>query len=298
MTARLDPVSPRVDLTVSLTNHAKDHRLRIAFPTGVRGSFSRAEGIFSVDSRPIEVGELAGSEDYADWVEPPDGYHPQKSFVDVSDGATGIAIANKGLPEFQVSQQSEESTILVTLLRSVGWLSRPDLQTRKGNGGWTVPTEGAQCLGSYTFELSLIPHAGDWRVGRVAELAHRFITPPLVRPVCGARSARTLPTELSLVSCDSEDIVISALKRSEEQEQLVARLVNLTSETQTANLRFAVGSGDVYELGLNERITGSLPLGVDNRVDLRFRPWEIKTVAIAVGTKNGRPNTPSAKETS
>ncbi len=296
--AELNPTSPRVDVTVSFTNHARDHRLRIIFPGHLRATVSQAEGIFSVDTRPIEEMGEGQSETYSDWVEPPDGHHPQKSFVDVSDGESGLAVANKGLPEYQIVQGEDGSTILVTLLRSVGWLSRPDLLTRKGNGGWTIPTDGAQCLGSYTFELSLIPHTGDWLGASVAHIARRFTTPPLVHQICHYGSEAVLPSEVSLVSCESDRLTVSAVKRAEERDLLVVRLVNLSPEHIESPVRFGTGAGEIYELGLDETVLGTHPGGRNAPVNLQFGPWEVKTIGIAVGNANGRPNRPLENEPS
>ena len=45
--------------------------------------------------------------------------------------------------------------LLITLLRSVGELSRNDLPTRPGHAGWPTPTPAAQCRGTTVVELAL-----------------------------------------------------------------------------------------------------------------------------------------------
>ena len=170
----LCPGVPRIDVRTTVTNTAEDHRLRVLFPLGAPARLASAEGIFSVDDRPVSPRDISA---FADWVEPP-STNPQKSFVSASSGKRGLAVANRGLPDHEVVlDDAGNAVIALTLLRCVGWLSRPDLLARKGNGGWTLPTPGAQCPGTHVFEYSIIPHAGSWSDSGVLALAHQFAVP-------------------------------------------------------------------------------------------------------------------------
>ncbi|MDH5795830.1 MAG: hypothetical protein OEZ24_06960, partial [Candidatus Bathyarchaeota archaeon] len=98
---------PRVDLKVRFENRAKDHRLRVVFPTGLSGvEHANAHDRFYVMERLIEPprGEK--------WVEKPPTTHPQRFFVDVNDEAVGLMIANKGLPEYEVRRDGEATQAL------------------------------------------------------------------------------------------------------------------------------------------------------------------------------------------
>src|SRR5439155_27161873 len=77
----LYPGVARVDIETEIDNRAKDHRLRVHFPTGLRAERSHAEQHFGVISRPIGLPEHDDS-----WFETPVATHPQRSFVDISDG--------------------------------------------------------------------------------------------------------------------------------------------------------------------------------------------------------------------
>ena len=122
--------SPRIDFELALTNTARDHRVRVLFPTGAeRVEFARADSAFAVVTRPArrEVPpELQ--------VEAPVSAAPLHSFVDAGDGARGITVLADGLNEYEVTAGPGPSVAL-TLLRSVGWLSREDLSTRRGTPG-------------------------------------------------------------------------------------------------------------------------------------------------------------------
>ena len=136
--------SPMVEFTTTVTNTAKDHRLRVLFPSGIQTDFSHAEGQFDVLTRPVRPP--------ADWVDA-SPFYPQQTWVDVNDGQVGLTVINKGLPEYELYDDTQR-TLALTLLRCVGRLS----------GGGESPasqkTPGAQCLGTYRkTKSSLRPEA-------------------------------------------------------------------------------------------------------------------------------------------
>ena len=265
---------PRIDVRTSLSNTAEDHRLRVLFPLGMPAGFASAEGIFSVDDRPVTPRDSSA---FADWVEPP-STNPQKSFVSVSAGKRGLAIANRGLPEQEVVLDDEGNAVIaLTLLRCVGWLSRPDLRARKGNGGWTLPTPGAQCAGAHVFEYSLIPHSGSWQDAGVMELAHQFAFPPLLLDLGTGRSAKG--GDRGFVSVDRREIVLSALKKAEKGDGCILRLWNASEKTVAASLAFAVPVIAVRRTDLAERRIDTAA-GRNGVFTVEFPPWKIVTLEV------------------
>ena len=156
--------SPRVEIRAEIDSQAEDHVLKALFPAPVETQWSYAQGQFEVRRRPIALDaaelarELQPDEEY------PTPTQPQRAFVDVNDGQRGLAVLNRGLTEFEVRPGQNESTIALTLLRAVGWLSRPDLSTRWGNAGPSLPTPDAQCKGTQVCEYAILPHQYDWEV--------------------------------------------------------------------------------------------------------------------------------------
>ncbi|GAG22637.1 unnamed protein product, partial [marine sediment metagenome] len=94
--ASLCPGVARIDIETEVDNRARDHRLRVHFPTGVRTEHTHAEQHFGVLRRPV-----APPEDDGTCAETPIATYPQKSFVDVSGGQRGLTVANRGLPEYE-----------------------------------------------------------------------------------------------------------------------------------------------------------------------------------------------------
>jgi alpha-mannosidase len=280
------PGIPRVDLRISVENIAEDHRLRILFPTGMRAAGAASEGVFSVDERPLTP---ADSTVPVGWVEPP-STHPQKSFVSVSDGSAGLTVANRGLPEYEVIDRSG-AQIAVTLLRCVGWLSRPDLRARRGNGGWTIATPGAQCPGRHTFELSIIPHAGDWDRGGGGRAARGFEVPLRAFRLDDRETARkpgvpglapTLPllSAFGIAAVDRQEIVVSIVKGSERGGTLIVRCWNSSPREVNAVLTPGFPVSSAWSVSLVEDRLAELPL-LDGRIEIAFGPWKIVGVELA-----------------
>ena len=189
----------RIDIRTTVLNKAMDHRLRVKFPTGLMADRVAADGHFYVVER--EVGP-AGSRD---WIEIPTTY-PQLYWVDVSDGERGVTIANRGIPEYEARLEGGV-TVYLTLFRSVGWLSRGDLQTRRGHAGPAVRTPGAQCLREMLFEYSVIPHTGTWLSSRSYKLAREF-----AEPLMGILLRNLRPASREVVRVEPEEDYGPAIK--------------------------------------------------------------------------------------
>ena len=101
---------PRLDLQVTFDNHARDHRLRMLFPSDVTTGVSYAGAQFDVVAHPIQVQPVAAEA----WNEDPPATFPQHDWVDLSDGRRGLCLISQGLPEYGVLDTSRRE-IAVTL---------------------------------------------------------------------------------------------------------------------------------------------------------------------------------------
>jgi len=240
----------RVDITTTIDNNACDHRLRVLFPTRVNADHAQADGQFAAVARP--VGLPAGGEA---WVERPVGTYPQQHFVDLSDGEVGLAVANRGLPEYEVLPGAGGAVLALTLLRCVGWLSRDDLATRRGSAGPTLATPGAQLLGQHVFHYSLLPHAGDWE--RVTPLAHWFASP--LRAVSTGLQTGPLGLSGGFVGVEPEGVVLSAVKEAEDGDGLIVRLYNPGSTHALARVESRWPLAGAELVNLEEQQQAALP---------------------------------------
>lgn len=260
MTVSLGSRAKRVDLQIEVNNLAKDHRLRVCFPTGAATALSWAESAFDVVSRPVKP------VDSSEWIEPQWPTYPQKGFVDVSDDVRGLAVINEGLPEYEVKDEPDR-TIAVTLLRATG-------------GGVTNVHhfEEGQIQGVHHFSLALYPHAGNWETADVHLESYRHNTP--MRAVVSEATGATASATGSFLEIGPANIVLSAVKRCETRNTLLVRLCNLTDKPTEGWLQFGRRVDSVYRLNLAEQRVAELPSGSE-RFDITVAPKEIVTLEIA-----------------
>ena len=256
----------RVEIETRVHNTAKDHRLRVLFPSGIKTKFSWAEAQFDIVKREIRVPSKRKGDR-----EEPSPTHPQQSFVDVNDGRNGLCLANQGLPEYEV-RDDEKRTIALTLLRVVGYLSRPDLLTRHGNAGPFIATPQAQCPGNHVFRYAIIPHRGIWQDGRVLQEAHNFaisLRPFQFTRLDLAKREFCLPKEHAFIEVEPEEIVVTTLKKKEEGQGLIVRLFNTGSkEIKAGRLSFFREIREAFEVNLaEEKIKG---LAIENQYIINF----------------------------
>ncbi len=272
----LQPGSPRVDIALTIDNRAKDHRLRALFPTGIAADVCFAEQAFDVVERRLDLPPADET-----WSELPSPEKPQQSFVDVSGEGRGLCLANVGLPEYEVRRDGGQATICLTLLRSVGWLSRGDFIRRRGNAGPQIPTPEAQCLGRHTFRYALIPHAGDWEEAQVWAPAHNLRAPLAVREEPFHEGPITVG-RISLVTVEPEGLVLSAVKKAERGDELVVRLYNTTTKplAGTITCHFPLLSAQLANLEERPLPNGELEVVEGKKVQLDVPAKRIITLLL------------------
>jgi alpha-mannosidase len=267
----------RIDFETTVNNQAEDHRLRVHLPTPIVTDQSWAEGHFDVIERPIAM-PLATET----WREQPTGAHPQRSFVDLSDGQCGVLLANRGLPEYEVLPApggSTGTTLALTLLRCVGWLSRGDLHNRRGHAGPGLATPEAQCPGTHTFHYALVPHSGNYL--NAQREAHAFNAP--LRAIYNGPHPGRLPSRASFVQVSPTAAVLTAAKAAEDGQGLIVRLYNSAPVPIQAHLKLWQPCRQASLVALDERDLGQ-PLASDtDAVAVTLRPRQIATLRFVFG---------------
>ncbi|MGH2498312.1 MAG: alpha-mannosidase [Ktedonobacteraceae bacterium] len=270
----LSPGVRRIDIHTSVENMVKDHRIRVTFPVLYKVESVAAEGTFEVRIRPTAAPRPA---DVADWSEEPVNCFPQKRFVDSSDGKTGLAVLNRGLPEYEVIQDDAgQQAIALTLLRCVAWLSRGDLATRHGHAGPMLATPEGQCLGHHEFDYALVMHSGDWEAqdALVLREAQAFNMP--IRAIATNQHEGSLPSTTSMVEVEPRGVVVSAIKRS--GEGIIVRIYNPLSRALEASLRPGFACAKAFATNLLEERGQQLSWNGQEPLRVGLRSGEIATI--------------------
>ena len=265
----------QVEVNVSFENRCEDHYLRVLFPTGLtEATHADAGGHFTVDRRPIRP---QGPSPDAVW--PDMATLPQNNFVDVSDGAAGLAFLNDSLSEYEVID-NEERTVALSLIRAVrNWMCT---EGRVGSG---FPSQkGGQCLGEHHIRYAIRPHAGDWQAANVPLAAAQFNVP--VRPVQTRRNTGPLPAKrAALFEIDNAMLRFSTLKKAEDRNSYVVRLYNPTNERQTGRIRFAAPIARAWLTDLNEKRQRELKITKSSAVGIAAGPRQIVTIEVRTGKR-------------
>jgi len=269
---RLTRGSPVVDVEVRLENRACDHRLRALFPTGIAAPTVLSDGHFLVNERPVDAVP------HPEWLQPPVGTVPQQEFSAVEDGSRGLAVFAQGLPEVEPVRAADGTVALaLTLLRCVGWLSRDDFPTRRRmNAGPTIPTPDAQCQGPHAFRLAVLPYEGAWSSAGVKRASRLWRTPVLaVQGVSDLHAPGAW-----LLEAPGDPLCVTAVKKHEERDTLVVRLVNLGDRRETATLTIGRDVAGAWRTDLLEERREAL-VAAGREVAVAVGPREIATVEIA-----------------
>jgi len=229
------------------------------------------ESAFEIVTRPIApASDSFGSTAPA---ELPVGASPQRRFASLGDGVHAITLANRGCAEVEAVPEADGRTSLaVSVLRAVGWLSRGDLVLRPGHAGPPFETPGAQVPGLHRIELSLRAH-GDGDVTAAAQAQH-FASPPLVF-AGGVVGGAPLADGARLLEIDDPAVAVSAIE-PRRGGPVNVRLVNTTAESRRFGVRHGFGGpGDFEPVDLRGRPLPVAARGESDPGRVTLRPREI-----------------------
>ncbi|MEU8142970.1 alpha-mannosidase [Nonomuraea sp. NPDC048901] len=249
---------PYVRLHVSFDNRCSDHRVRLHVPLPTRAAASHAEGQFAVVTRGLSSEGGCGEE--------PLPTFPASGWV----AAGGVAALLEHVTEYELVEDGAE--LALTLLRSVGYLSRNLHVMRPEPAGPQLPTPAAQSRGLRSVSLALMPYGGSWAA--VPPAAETFRHDLLVVPGTGDPSL-ALPPAASGLSVTGDGVVMTSLRVRDGRHEL--RVVAY-SETPTN----AIISGTFTQArhaDLRGRPGDPLPVS-SGTIHLPLRPWEIATVQL------------------
>jgi len=230
-TVTLAPGDRLIRFQTTVENSALDHRLRVHMTLPFAADHAHAEQAFCL------VRRVAQPDRGGDWVEQPIGTAPHQGVVAVHGNGRSVVLAAHGLPEYEVVERTPQaSELALTLLRCTGWLSRDDLQTRKGGAGPSLPTPEAQCLGAQSFAYALACGDRPWR--ELVPFARALAVP--LRFNVGPCAEGMLPATGALVTARPATIVLSAFKGAEDGRGAILRVYNDDVVSHTAQLSWCL----------------------------------------------------------
>ena len=241
--------SHRLEVHTTVWNTLENHRLRIAFPTGIQTDFSDAAGHFTVDRRP-KVNQPAADGSY--W--PEMQTLPMQTFVDINDGTRGLALLHDCLTEYELAND-QSATLYLTLFRAMGNM----IVTWWEAVGRFSDQDGSQLQRKMEYHYALYPHEGDWQSGNVFREAQVVNAKPAAWQLLGG-GAGDLPLSASFCHITNPQVILSAVKQSEDKNSLILRIYNPTAERQTTKVTFGFAIRSAWLCNLNENHEEQLPV--------------------------------------
>lgn len=276
LTLRLLKDEPYLHVDYDLDNHSSDHRLRLVFKGDAASDRAYADIPFEIVSH-TEKDFYPGT---------PARLSPNASFAAIEDGEKGFAVLTVGAHEYE---KVSDDALAFTILRATGTIENG------GTENWLVP--GNQCLRRMAGRMAFCPFEGDLIEARIPQISLAFRAPLLAgfsacdtRKFAGGRPCVQdsdiheyfyLPDEYpevsiadntSLLKVEGNGIVVSALKKSEDESGLILRLVNLSSANAEAKVSY---NGRIFRTRMDEVSRSILGRG---SVSVTMRSNEILTL--------------------
>lgn len=259
-------------VAATICNQAKDHRVRVIFPTGLHASTHMADSAFEVVRRNNRHNDT--------WTNPC-GCERQQCFAAMEDEKGGLLVANRGLYEYEILEE-QENAIAVTLLRCVAEM---------GDWGY-FPTPKAQQLGTFCLEFEVVPYAAgetgtafeegyafqqDLTVAQ-AGLERAFLRKPgQVKPEL---IEGKLPLEMSFLAFEGNGIHMTAFKKGQKKDDLFVRFVNHMEQGEILSFKKEDWMKEVYRSNVIEEKDNVLTPDADGIYHVSLREFEIATFGV------------------
>jgi alpha-mannosidase len=181
---------------------------------------------------------------------------PGQRWADVSRGDYGVSILN----DSKYGWDYKGNVLRLTLLKAPIW---PDSLADRGR---------------HNFRFALYPHDGDWRAAGTVRRAAEYNT-PLLAAFEPAHDGE-LDRSVSFASASPENVEITSLKRAEDTDEWILRLVEWHGVATEAEVEVGCQVGFAHRSNLLEDPGEPLPFS-NNRISIAVHPYQIATVAVS-----------------
>lgn len=242
----------RVEVANSIDWNTRESNLKVVFPlTAHNQNATYNLGIGTIqrpNARPKKFEVLSHQ-----WIDLTDASH--------AFGATILTDCKNG------SDKPNDNTIRLTLIRTPGT-----------QGGY--PDQGTQDLGHHEFVFGIAGHSGDWRDGQTDWQGQRLNDP--LAAFQTEKHPGALGTTFSLVKVSNPRVRIMAVKKAENSNDIVLRMVELDGKPQRdVRVSFDGGIRSAREINGQEQPVG--PATVTNGIlETSFTAYQPRTFALTL----------------
>jgi len=240
--------SPRIDFDTYI-DWRNDHiLLKAAFPMDIHTDRATYEIQYGNVERPTHWNT---SWDYARFEV------CAHKWADISEADFGVSLMN----DCKYGHDIKDSVMRLTLLKSA-----------------TSPSPVAD-FGEHYMTYSIMPHSGDFRSGGTIEQAYSLNNPMHAVNVSGG--AAILGNELSYVSVDKPNVVVEAVKKAEDSDDIIVRVYECHNKRSTVSMTLSGKITACSECNLLEEDDKPVPFE-GSKISFIIKPYEIKTFRIRI----------------
>jgi alpha-mannosidase len=237
---------PRVDVKMQVDWHEKHILLKVAFPVSVHSDHATYEIPFGSVERPTTRNTPAEQAQFE---------VPAQRWADISDARHGFSLLN----DSKYGYDGKGNVLRLSLLRSPEW---PDPHADEGH---------------HEFTYSLYPHGGTWKDALTIRCGYD-VNYKLI-PLQVGKHEGALAPEHSLLGVQNENVIVTALKKAEDDDALILRFYEWAGKEGDVQLQLPRGAQSASETDLMEKPTGSASLQNDT-LTVHAKPYEIKTIDV------------------
>ncbi len=250
-TIRLAPAAGQVDVENDIDWHERHVLLKAAFPLAATSDFATYEIPYGAIDRPTTRNNSWEKAQFE---------VPAMRWADLGDGQHGLSLLNQS----KYGYDAVGNLLRLTLLRSPTW---PDPEADQGH---------------HHFHYALYPHAGTWKDALTVRHGWEYDYPLTAVPT--TVHAGPLTAEHSFASVSPENVVLTAVKKAEDEKGLIFRIYEWAGKDATAEFHVPPGATSASVTNLMETPEGD-PITVEGDVvKVPVHPYEILTIRVAYPT--------------
>ncbi|MEG9431383.1 alpha-mannosidase [Terriglobus sp. ADX1] len=242
--------SPRVDVVNDIDWHETHVLLKASFPLTATSSNATYEIPYGSIERPTTRDNAIDAVRFE--------VSAQK-WADLGNSEHGLSLIN----DSKYGYDALGNTLRLSLLRAPLY---PDPTADRGH---------------HHFSYSLYPHAGSWKQADTVLRGYEFNYP--METVQAVAHGGDLPANHSLVRAEQHNIVVTAIKKSEDDESLTLRFYEWAGEKTRAKITVPSGVTQATETNLMEQPVKDSSAQValhGNEVEFNAEPYSINTVRL------------------
>jgi alpha-mannosidase len=269
---RLVDNDPVIYLDVDSDFHLLDSLVKLEFNTNLVTDTLAVDGPYLVLEKPTHPQTPA---ERARWE------MACQKWIDLSEAELGLTLLNNG--KYGFSLTADGKGFRQTIVKGARYpRANPGAYNVKHHyQSFPIPT-GFTDQGAQHMELGLLIHKGDWRSARLWEAGYNFNTPfEVVRT--GAHRG-SLPATASLISVESDHVYLGAVKRADDDGDLIVRLIEATGQPGTVVVNIGQGRRIKAAVETDLLELNPAPLSPSGSIlSVEMGPYQIRTFKLKIG---------------